>query len=96
MELKSSTTSVASSLRVELDELEELLESKPIGGGGGGPCMPETPDAPEGACDSSVLTADWAVLMSPLDSAELTLDRNCPMGLEVSALAGESDSTCVR
>lgn len=93
MELNRSKTSVAKVLRVELDELDELdelLESRPIGGAGGGP------PARDGACDSKVVTADCAELMSPLDRAVCTLDRNCPSGFDESALDEVSDSTWVR
>jgi hypothetical protein len=54
-------------------------------------------DCDEGAgCDSSVVSADWALVMSSEESAEETLEMNSPSGLDESALEGVSFSTSER
>ena len=84
MALNRSITSLPSWVSVESDVDED--EESVVGG------------APEGAgpCCSRVVRADCAVVMSPDDSAESTLEMNLPSGLEESALEGVRLSTLVR
>jgi hypothetical protein len=76
------TTSLATSLTAWLTVLESVLA-----GGAGGALV---------AWLSSVVNAVCAAEISSFESAVLTLEINCPIGLFESALEGVSCSTCVR
>ena len=83
MALNRSITSLPSCVRVE-----SVVEVEPEASG----------EAPDGdvPCDSSVLSADCALVMSLDDSAVSTLDKNLPSGLDESAFEGVSCSTLAR
>lgn len=83
--LKRLRTSFLSSLRVELLEVSDEDWDT------------ELADEVSGASwDSRVVRAVCAAEMSPLESADETLPRNCPSGLLESALEGWSCSTFAR